>query len=68
MSERYYLRGNDHSGYEVIDRCSTNGYGEPWVELPALPLPLARANCWRLNATWREDLPPCTCNEGDTDE
>jgi hypothetical protein len=52
----------------VIDRHATNGYGEPWVEVPALPYPLALANCQRLNATWRQNLPPCTCGEGDSNE
>lgn len=65
---RYYLAPGPQGGYEVIDRCATNGYGEPWVEVPALPYPLALANCRRLNATWRDNLPPCTCGEGDTDE
>jgi len=67
--QRYYLRPHPdgHCGYQVIDGYATNGYGEPWVELPALPYPLALANCQRLNATWQRDLPPCTCGEGDPD-
>ena len=67
-ANRYYVSPASGGGYEVLDRYAINGYGEPWVELPALPYPLALANCQRLNATWRDTLPPCTCGQGDTDD
>jgi hypothetical protein len=68
MTERYFLRPDPagEGAWQVIDSCSTNGYGEPWVEVPGLPYALARANCWRLNATWEAKLPPCTCPEKET--
>jgi hypothetical protein len=66
---RYHVRRAPRGGgYQVIDDYATNGYGQPWVEVPGTTKALAEANAARLNAWWEQHKRPCTCGEGDPDE